>query len=199
VLALLDALGLDRVLLVAHDWGGFVGYLMILRAPERFDGYLALNMGYPWVTARVLLPHFHDLLKYQPLIAFLGVPVQRYTDFLYLAFRVGSALDREQVRVYVDRFRDPVVARAGADTYRTFLLREIPRGARHPEKRRATVPIRAIFGVKDTVVHESMVSPENALADDYTLEKVDATHFIIDERPDLIRARLVALADETAR
>ncbi|WP_101952354.1 alpha/beta fold hydrolase [Mycobacterium sp. 3519A] len=199
VLALLDALGLDRVLLVAHDWGGYVGYLMVLRAPERFDGYLALNMGYPWVTARVLLPHFHDLLKYQPLIAFLGVPVQRYTDFLYLAYKVGSALDREQVRVYVDRFRDPVVARAGADTYRTFLLREIPRGARHPEKRRATVPIRAIFGVKDTVVHESMVSPENALADDYTLEKVDATHFIIDERPDLIRARLVALADETAR
>ena len=52
VLALLDALGLDRVLLVAHDWGGYVGYLMVLRAPERFDGYLALNMGYPWVTAR---------------------------------------------------------------------------------------------------------------------------------------------------
>jgi pimeloyl-ACP methyl ester carboxylesterase len=31
VLALLDALGLDRVLLVAHDWGGYVGYLMVLR------------------------------------------------------------------------------------------------------------------------------------------------------------------------
>ena len=57
MLALLDALGLDRVLLVAHDWGGYVGYLMVLRAPERFDGYLALNMGYPWITARTLLPH----------------------------------------------------------------------------------------------------------------------------------------------
>ncbi|MDT7795943.1 MAG: hypothetical protein QOD59_5384 [Mycobacterium sp.] len=45
VLALLDALGLDRVLLVAHDWGAYVGYLMVLRAPERFDGYLTLNMG----------------------------------------------------------------------------------------------------------------------------------------------------------
>jgi hypothetical protein len=44
-----------------------------------------------------------------------------------------------------------------------------------------------------------MVYPKQATADDYTLETVDATHFIIDERPDLIRARLVALADETAR
>jgi len=144
-----------------------------------------------------MLPHIGPLLQYQPLIAFLGVPVQRYTNFLNLAFRVGSALDPETARVYVDRFRDPVVARAARDTYRTFLLREMPRGARHPETRRATVPIRALFGVKDNVLHESWVAPETANADDYTLEKVDATHFIIDERPDLVRARLIALAEET--
>jgi pimeloyl-ACP methyl ester carboxylesterase len=199
VLAMLDALGLDRVLLVGHDWGGYVGYLMVLRAPERFAGYLALNMGYPWITARMLLPHIGPLLEYQPLIAFLGVPVQRYTPFLYLAFKIGSALDRESVRVYVDRFRDPLVARTGRDTYRTFLLKEMPRAARHPETRRATVPIRALFGVNDHVIHESLMAPENAIADDFTLEKVDATHFIIDERPDLVRSRLIALAEETRR
>jgi len=91
-----------------------------------------------------------------------------------------------------------VVARTARDTYRTFLLREIPRGARHPEKRRATVPIRALFGVNDTVIHESFMAPETANADDFTLEKVEASHFIIDERPDLVRSRLVALAQETS-
>jgi pimeloyl-ACP methyl ester carboxylesterase len=199
VLALLDALGLDRVLLAGHDWGAYAGYLMILRASERFDGYLAMNMGYPWVPTRTFLAHALPLLQYQPLMASFGVPVQRYTNFLHLVFKVGSALDRETVRVYVDRFRDPVVARAGRDAYRTFLLRELPSAARHPEIRRATVPIRALFGVKDNAIHESWTSPENAIADDFTLEKVDATHFIIDEQPDLVRARLVALADETRR
>jgi pimeloyl-ACP methyl ester carboxylesterase len=199
VLALLDALGLDRVLLVAHDWGGYVGYLMVLRAPERFDGYLALNMAYPWLTARQVLPHIGPLLQYQPLIAFLGVPVQRYTNFLKLTFKLASKLDQETVRIYVDRFRDPVVARTARDTYRTFLLRELPRGARHPETRRATVPIRAVFGVKDGVIHESWVAPETANADDYTLEKVDATHFVMEEKADLVRARLITLADETQR
>jgi pimeloyl-ACP methyl ester carboxylesterase len=198
VLALLDALGLDRVLLVAHDWGGYVGYLMVLRAPKRFDGYLALDMGYPWVTARTFLPHFWPLLQYIPLMALAGVPVQRYTNFLYLVFRVGSGLNREDARVYVDRFRDPVVARAGRDAYRTFVLRELPRTARHPEKRRAVVPIRALRGAKYTVIHESWMSPENAIADDFTLSTVDATHFIIDERPELVRARLIALAEETS-
>jgi len=198
VLALLDALGLDRVLLVAHDWGAYAGYLMVLRAPERFDGYLALNMGFPWVSARNFLRHVWPLLRYQPLIAFAGVPVQRYTNFLHLAFKISSALDRETASVYVERFRDPVVARAGRDAYRTFLLREVPRAARHPEKRRATVPIRALYGVNDAAIHESWTSPENAIADDFTLEKVDDTsHFIMEERPDLVRARLIALAAET--
>ena len=47
VLALLDTLGLDRVLLVGHDWGGYVGYRMVLGKPQRFDGYLALNTAHP--------------------------------------------------------------------------------------------------------------------------------------------------------
>jgi pimeloyl-ACP methyl ester carboxylesterase len=132
-------------------------------------------------------------------MASFGVPVQRYTNYLHLLFKVASALDRETASVYVERFRDPVVARAGRDAYRTFLLREVPRAARHPEKRRATVPIRALYGVNDAAIHESWTSPENAFADDFTLEKVDDTsHFIMEERPDLLRARLIAFAEETS-
>jgi pimeloyl-ACP methyl ester carboxylesterase len=201
VLALLDALGLGRVLLVGHDWGGYVGYLLVLRAPERIDGYLALNMAHPWVSARVLTPHLWRFLTYQPLLAAFGVPVQRHTGFIErLIFGIGSSsdgIDPATVRVYADRFRDPVCARAARDTYRTFWLREIPAGARHPETRRASVPIRALFGFRDFAIHPSLAAAETANADDYTLEKVDCTHFIIDERPELVRARLVALAEET--
>lgn len=201
VLALLDALGLDRVLLVGHDWGGYVGYLLVLRAPERIDGYLALNMAHPWVSARVLTPHLWRFLTYQPLIAAFGVPLQRHTRFIErLIFGIGSSsdgIDPATVRVYADRFRDPVCARAARDTYRTFWLREIPAGARHPETRRASVPIRALFGFRDFAIHPSLAAAETANADDYTLEKVDCTHFIIDERPELVRARLVGLAEET--
>jgi pimeloyl-ACP methyl ester carboxylesterase len=201
VLALLDALGLDRVLLVGHDWGGYVGYLLVLRAPERIDGYLALNMAHPWVSARVLTPHLWRFLTYQPLIAAFGVPLQRHTRFIErLIFGIGSSsdgIDPATVRLYADRFRDPVCARAARDTYRTFWLREIPAGARHPETRRASMPIRALFGFRDFAIHPSLAAAETANADDYTLEKVDCTHFIIDERPELVRARLVALAEET--
>jgi pimeloyl-ACP methyl ester carboxylesterase len=197
VLALLDVLGLDRVLLVAHDWGAFVGYLMILREPQRFDGYLVMNMAHPWVTTRTVLPQLWRFW-YQLPIATFGVPVQQRTKFIERAFKTGSKVDAKSARIFADRFRDPVCARAGRDTYRTFLLREIPAGARNPETRRATVPIRALYGTGDFAVHRSFVDPETANADDYTLETVDATHFVIDERPDLVRAKLIALAEETS-
>ena len=48
VLNLLDALGLERVRLVGHDWGGWIGFLICLRAPERFRRFVALNIPTPY-------------------------------------------------------------------------------------------------------------------------------------------------------
>jgi hypothetical protein len=41
--------------------------------------------------------------------------------------------------------------------------------------------------------------PPRLRADDYTLETVDASHFVLDEQPDLMGAKLIALAEETSR
>ncbi|WP_421845199.1 alpha/beta fold hydrolase [Mycobacterium sp.] len=202
VLALFNELGLGRVVLAGHDWGGWIGYLLILNAAERFDGFMPLNIAHPWQSPRRLGPHLWRLLAYQPAMAAFGVPLQRHTKMIErLVFGTeaarGATFDSADVRIYAERFRDPVCARAGRDTYRTFLLREIPASARSGERRRATVPIRALFGVKDFAVHWSLASPDNARADDYTLEEVDCGHFIADERPDLVRQRLVELAADT--
>jgi pimeloyl-ACP methyl ester carboxylesterase len=202
VLALMDALALDRVLLVGHDWGGFVGYRMVLAAPERFDGYLVMNMAHPWQTPKTILPHFWRFLAYQPFVASIGMFLQQRTPYLErVVFAFGPKAHRvnaASARIYAERFRDPVVARSATDTYRTFLLRELPSGAREPEARRATVPIRALFGMADFAVHHSLASPETAQADDYTFEPVESGHFVIDERPDLVRAKLIAFAAETS-
>jgi pimeloyl-ACP methyl ester carboxylesterase len=98
------------------------------------------------------------------------------------------------VHVYTERFRSPVPARAATDTYRTFLLRELP-ARRGPEPRRATIAIRALFGVDDTAIHHSLAAAGTANADDYTVEYVsDCGHFLPEERPDLVRKRLLDLA-----
>jgi pimeloyl-ACP methyl ester carboxylesterase len=102
VLALLDALGLDRVLLVAHDWGAAVGYLMVLREPERFDGYLAMNINHPWQSPRAALPHLWRLAYQLPLATF-GVAFQRHTNLVHYFLKAGSKIDPADARVFADR------------------------------------------------------------------------------------------------
>ncbi|WP_156365153.1 alpha/beta fold hydrolase [Sciscionella sediminilitoris] len=196
VLALLDELGLSRVLLIGHDWGGWIGHLLALRAPDRISGLLALNIAHPWQSPATLRRHLWRF-AYQPVVAFAGVPLHRRTG-LVRRLLVSAGVTDSAARVYADSFRDPVSARTAAQTYRSFLLREMPALARHPEKRRASVPIRALFGVNDPAIHPALAAAETARARDYTLERVPGCgHFITEERPDLVRARLLDLAEET--
>ena len=199
VLALMDALELDRVVLMGHDWGGYVGHLMVLRAPSRLSGYLALNIAHPWQTPRTLLPHMWRFLLYQPAIAAFGMVLMQRTRFIETAIRASltnrSAMSAKDIRWFGDRFRDPVCARAATDTYRTFWLREIPANAGQPETRRSTVPTRALFGTDDKAIHVALAAEATANAEDYRLEPVpNCGHFIADERPELVRDRLVQLA-----
>ena len=189
---------LDRVLLVGHDWGGFVGYLLILRIPERIDGYLALNIAHPWVPPKVMLPHSWRFLTYQPLIAIAGVPVQRHTAFLDRASPARCRCSTRRPRGCTptgSAIRSWRALRA-TPTGRSCCARSRRCRARNPETRRATVPIRALFGKDDVAIAPELAAAETAKADDYTLEIVDGGHFIVDERPDLVRAKLIALAAE---
>jgi pimeloyl-ACP methyl ester carboxylesterase len=187
----------QRAVLVGHDWGGVIGYLLALREPERFSAYLALNIIHPWQTPSGMLPHLWRFY-YQPLIAFFGERLQRDTELAYRAFR-GSLFDssrvsREDARWFSERARHPVCARAGRDTYRTFLLHEVPASVRHGERRRSSVPTRVLFGAGDVALHWSLASASTARADDYALELIpDCGHFIVDELPALVRERLIAV------
>lgn len=201
VLALLDALGLERAVLVGHDWGGWIGYLMALRTPERFSALLALAIPHPWNGPRTILPHVWRL-GHMPLMATAGRTLVQHTRVLErLIFGLGvgdhAAFPSTEVHWFADRFRDPVCARTTTDTYRTFVTLELPAAARKPERRRATLPIRALLGRRDFAIHPALLSAATANARDYTVEPVPGCgHFIADERPELVRARLVALAEE---
>ena len=48
-LALLDALELDQVFLMGHDWRGAAGFIACFEAPRRIRAYVALNTPLPWV------------------------------------------------------------------------------------------------------------------------------------------------------
>ena len=58
VLALLDALKIDRVFLVGHDWGSLIGWQLATLAPQRVHRFVALSVGHPAAISHAgLLQH----------------------------------------------------------------------------------------------------------------------------------------------
>jgi len=52
LVALLDALHIDKVRLVAHDWGAGIAWTLAMRHPERVERYAALSVGHLSAYAR---------------------------------------------------------------------------------------------------------------------------------------------------
>ncbi len=196
VLAVLDELGLERVKLVGHDWGGWVGFLLCLRAPERFDRYLALNIPTPWIQMRKALPHSWRLVYQQLILApWIGYFAHRGKRFVRMALRAGGAdprfWDERTLSIFADNLAEPSRAKAAVQMYRVFNLRElvpILRG-RYADKR-LTVPTRMLFGTDDAAIHTDMLAGYESHVDDMEIEFVPGCgHFIADERPELVAER----------
>lgn len=194
VVGLLDALGLERVRLVGHDWGGWCGFLICLRHPERVERFLALNIPPPWgkLDLRTLtgLPRFwYQYLIATPVLG--GLVVRRLPQFVRLLFRLSPGRgpwSDEELDVFTKPLQEPERAHATVQLYRTFLLREFPKIARGQyESLRLTTPTLLLFGTKDFAISTSFLRGYEPFVDDLTLELVeDCGHFIADERPQLV-------------
>lgn len=196
VLAVLDALGIERVKLVGHDWGGWIGFLLCLREPERFERYLALNILPPWTTMRAMAPHmwrfWYQWLILSPVV---GYRLHRSGAFvpkvLVGASTERSVWDQETLSAFADNLAEPARAMAGVQMYRTFNLREAPAiGRGLYADARLRVPTRMVFGTDDAALPAQLLDGYERHADDMQVELVDGCgHFIADERPELVAAR----------
>jgi pimeloyl-ACP methyl ester carboxylesterase len=193
VLAVLDELGLERVKLVGHDWGGWIGFLLTLREPRRFERYLALNILPPWTTMRAMAPHLWRFW-YQWLISAPGLGYRLHTSGKFVPkVLAGGSVRREvwddaTLHAFSDTFTEPARARAAVQTYRTFSLRETPEIVRgRYAKAHLQVPTLLLFGTGDAALRHELLRGYERHADDMQVEKVDnCGHFIADEMPDLV-------------
>ena len=196
VLAALDALGLDRVSVVGHDWGGVAGFMLCLRAPERIDRYVALNTGHVWVSANARTARDLWRFAYQPLVASPVLGQRVMHQIARTAHRLGTArrgaIAPADVEILTAQFREPDRARAAVQLYRTFLLREAPAIARgRYAGQRLTTPTLWLHGVRDMVARPYLASSLEPHADDVTIELVeDSGHFIAEEQPALVASKV---------
>lgn len=193
VLAVLDELGIDRVDLVGHDWGGWIGFLLCLREPQRFRRFLALNILPPWTSMRAMAPHLWRFW-YQWLILSPGLGYQLHRGGRFVPKVLIGASQRREVwdqptlNAFSETFREPARARAAVQMYRVFNLREAPAIARgRYAQARLRVPTRLLFGTGDSALRHEILTGTERQADEMRIERVPGCgHFIADELPDLV-------------
>ena len=192
---LLDALGLERVLVAAHDWGGWAAQLAAIRRPERFKRLLILNVAHPFRSfePRLGLTFWRFWYMWVNAAPWLGARLMRGGRWVRMALTAGSAgVPDGAAREFADSYREPARARAASLLYRTFLWREqagLIRGRYLSE--RLEVPTRLLFGENDFAIDKRLLEGYEPYADDMQVEFVpDTGHFIVDERPGLVSDRI---------
>jgi pimeloyl-ACP methyl ester carboxylesterase len=202
VVAILDTLELDRIDLLAHDWGAWIGFMLALDHPDRIAHYVALNIYPPWPeppSPAGLLGLWRILYQLAIAAPGLGSALIRRTDFVKRLIRAGAVHEDAWSVETLDSFsavlREPARADASVHLYRTFLLRELrPYLAGADRSRRLHVPTLLLHGMRDLAVDYRRLGEWEAHADEMAVElREDSGHFIAEELPEFVAARAQAL------
>lgn len=195
--AFMDVVGAPCARVMGHDWGGYVGFLLALRHPEKVERYVALSIAPPWPQQRAFAHAWR--FAYQPVLAapVLGPGLLRSTTVIRTILRAGSRNHHwtdDDVELFAAPYRDPAHAAAGSAMYRTFLSRELlPLTRGRQASTRLEPGTLLLLGADDPVIRPSLVAGFEAHARDMRVEIVpDAGHFLPEEQPDVVVARALA-------
>jgi pimeloyl-ACP methyl ester carboxylesterase len=206
VIALLDVLGLDRVRLAGHDWGGFAGYLVCLEAPERVSHFAAAGINHPWVTPQ---PGIGAALKTARRVSYMfviaspvagGQLVRRVPAFIRTILN-KSTLHPERARTaneleqFVSQWSEPDRAAACVGIYRSFLTKELRELASGAYKDRVMeTPCTLFVGVADPVIRADEIGGFESNAPNMRIQIVDeAAHWLPEEAPEEMLEGMIEL------
>ncbi|HVP02578.1 MAG TPA: alpha/beta hydrolase [Solirubrobacteraceae bacterium] len=191
--ALLDHLQIDRVKLVAHDWGG-AALAFAQRRPERIERLVLIDAG-------PLLPDYH----WHRLARIWRTPVAGELFMLLATKPALRVLSREAAvapgpmpEEWLERVWfhfDRGTRRAILRLYRSAPEQDLARaGARLSE---LTCPALVVWGERDPYVPVRFADAYGAVLPDATVERVpDASHWCWIDRPDLVERIAGWLGDE---
>lgn len=190
--ALLDALGLDRIRLVAHDMGAITAHHLAYAEPDRVRAMAILSVPPPFMPFSVgMLP----ALRHIPPLLFhrRGRSIAHVFDPPY----VVNPMSPQTVRTYLAPMQRPEIDAAINEVYRWLVLSEMPRIAGGAYKRqRLTVPTLYAFGSEDRPLTAEFVRAQcgdtGRFADHLEIAEVpDAAHFMTDDNPEAVQRLLL--------
>jgi pimeloyl-ACP methyl ester carboxylesterase len=201
VVAMLDAVGTERAVVVGHDWGGGVAWTVAHLYPQRVSALVAMNCPPPRVLAAHLLRSPRQLRKSWYMFFFqLPILPERFVSrsmpgMLRGGSHVREVWNRESLTPYAEAFATADDAHGPINWYRGA-FRGALRGSGRPLHPIA-VPVLIIWGVHDAFLGMELVSPEAlrgtfAFPNEATVVPIEsAGHFVQNEAPEQVNAALL--------
>ncbi|HEY3894079.1 MAG TPA: alpha/beta hydrolase [Pseudonocardiaceae bacterium] len=194
--AVITRLGLDEVVLVAHDASGPPAIDWALAHPERVAALVLLNTYYGWMP-RLRAPEAIFLYS-SPILRNLARPVMRRLaglDRRLYFWQVGRFIRDDAVRhellpQYYARFRAarPAFLRLNADLPRTL----ISRARRTSQLRAFERPVRIVFGCDDPYLNTRVARRFARLFPASELELIEgARHYVQVDEPEVVAAAIL--------
>lgn len=191
VAELIGALGLERVRLVAHDWGAVIGWHLCIAHPHLVERFAALSVGHP--TAYATAPLAQKLKGYYVLLFQLrGIAEALIRAGNWRALRRMAASPAQEAQWTGD------LARAGRLTaalnyYRANLSLLRPQGAAL-----AAMPVMGVWSDGDRFLcREQMTGSARFTAGGFRYEELSGVgHWMTIEAPERLNALLLDFLHE---
>jgi pimeloyl-ACP methyl ester carboxylesterase len=199
VVAMIDAMGADKAVVVGHDWGGGVAWTVAQLFPERVDRLVAMNCPPPAVMIHEFKTNPVQLAKswYMFFFQIPGLPEKFVSSKATTALVGGSynraAWSREKLAPYADALATPADARGPLNWYRSAWRK--PKESRRA--RPIALPILIVWGAQDRFLGLQMIAPQAlrrvvAYGNEPQIVLIEeAGHFVQNEAPAAVTEALL--------
>jgi pimeloyl-ACP methyl ester carboxylesterase len=200
IAALIEAAGVRRATIIAHDLGGLNAWMFAMRRPEMVERLVMLNMPHPAPLARELL-RLRQLRRFWYVALFqipglaersLAADGYRQIDNAFLSTACNPDRFREEdLRVFREAAAEPgalssMLAYYRANTWR--LLSQLRAGFPIIE-----APTLMIWGEHDMALDKSTTIGTNEHVRDLTLRYLPtASHWVQQDEPEIVNAMIEA-------
>jgi pimeloyl-ACP methyl ester carboxylesterase len=214
VVALADALGLDRFSLAGHDWGGAVAWTAALTHPVRVKRLIIVNAPHPLVFQRSLIDDEAQRGASQ-YISFFRSPaaegaieamgLENFLDKVMLSHADATRLPAGERQHYLDDWSQPGVLTTMLNWYRASKLTVPAPGEEakaplwtHAPFPKLRMPTLVVWGLKDSALLPVQLEGLPGLVEDLRLVTSPAAgHFITWEEPGTVTSAIRDFMAET--